>query len=560
MTWPPLCITGLLFSKRPPQSILRSVFSSPPEDLAGCLHWAAEFLPSQGPLHAFIHHNTLHAFQHLPFDEAVAEGSRVYGCQPYMDEEWYRRELAKGRITAADLEWSLERCRSNPEDKPLRRALLHYQLIQPHPDRLAWHLNETGALWRFRPQLETGLKEQLLKETVAWLAEQKEVSSWLEPFPDEQRGRNLEDCLRREPEVLAPRALWTACLRAVRGHCRTPAPPPHSDRVWPGDTRVHPVLIRWCSAFLDQGVAGRAMPGREAGFYLAVRRLYASRAWLGPVWMDPLPGLLQQEAAAGWDSLQSVGNSLLQLGVGRERQAPFLRDRGLALKGWAGMMYQSEVRPDRLPFAAVPARFVDFMAVRLLLDRLARAPRPAEPPYPDRLEGPALAFELYQVCQFMGWGPGRVMGMGTGEVGAVLKQVEDFPSLLRRQVLHHAYEHNYEVQTLDALVAHPRHRPQQPRPLFQALFCIDEREESTRRHLEELEPRCETFGTAGFFGIPMYFKALHEPQPVALCPVVITPGTQWKRWPRLEIRSASSARSDACWVRYHCSCTPAAIR
>src|SRR6185295_4854724 len=60
-------------------------------------------------------------------------------------------------------------------------------------------------------------------------------------------------------------------------------------------------------------------------------------------------------------------------------------------------------------------------------------------------------------------------------------------------------------------------------PAFQAVFCLDEREESMRRHLEEVEPSCETFGTAGFFNVAMYHKGASDAHPRPLCPVALRP-------------------------------------
>jgi hypothetical protein len=65
-------------------------------------------LPAQGPIGVFIHHNTLHAFEHLPFEEAVAEASRLLGAEPYMSEEDYRVQMRKGRIEPRDVEAVLD--------------------------------------------------------------------------------------------------------------------------------------------------------------------------------------------------------------------------------------------------------------------------------------------------------------------------------------------------------------------------------------------------------------------------------------------------------------------
>src|SRR3954454_8879309 len=72
--------------------------------LREALGHAAHLLPAQGPITVFIHHNTLHAFEDLPFDVAVRRGADIVGCQPFLSEERYREALAKGRIRFIDLQ------------------------------------------------------------------------------------------------------------------------------------------------------------------------------------------------------------------------------------------------------------------------------------------------------------------------------------------------------------------------------------------------------------------------------------------------------------------------
>lgn len=80
-----------------------------------------------------------------------------------------------------------------------------------------------------------------------------------------------------------------------------------------------------------------------------------------------------------------------------------------------------------------------------------------------------------------------------------------------------------------------------PRPLCQMVFCIDVRSERIRRHLESSSRAIQTFGFAGFFGLPIEMVPVGEEQRHACVPILLTP--QFRVKEELDVAADSIQRS-----------------
>lgn len=67
------------------------------------LHKLSHYLPAQNPLKDFVHHNTLHAFQHLPFYDALHQATNVFGYKTYLSIADFREKYAAGKISKETL-------------------------------------------------------------------------------------------------------------------------------------------------------------------------------------------------------------------------------------------------------------------------------------------------------------------------------------------------------------------------------------------------------------------------------------------------------------------------
>jgi uncharacterized protein YbcC (UPF0753/DUF2309 family) len=369
-------------------------------------------------------------------------------------------------------------------------------------------------------------------------------------------------------ETFAVRALWEVCRAGVRlaklKETRPPARIRHRDLLLEAtgedsDMLVHPLLIRFCAAFVDQGFAHRPLPDRELGFFRAFCRLYGQQGGPPDAWRRGLSAALRRLDEGHVTPVQSLLESLDVLGVPQVEWDSFIAATLLAMRGWAGMVHQLEIRGDRAARAVPQGSLLDLLAVRLILERFAlahiarraldfreplsrlrRVMRAAWTPPAGRTPDER-AFTVFQVAQLVGWSAAKLSHLTRDEWAAVVREIEAFPECEQRRILHLAYERRLRIQVLDALMANchdtgvsPAARPslrsmsstpqrQRTARRFQAIFCIDEREESIRRHLEEVEPQVETFGAAGFFGVSMYYRGIGDLHAVPLCPVVMKP-------------------------------------
>ena len=529
---------------------------------------AAHVLPSQAPIRVFVHHNTLHAFEDQTFDEAVTHGAAMFGCNAYLPEDRYREKLARGRILPKDIAAVLLEELGDDSDclisflatrYHLRLAMLSHPLRLGTDAELRWTIAESDVLQRFSDEIPNNVREQVIDRTRRWVMRdlrkdgmhgdpraRKATAALMERFGE----TSIENWTAATWEAFTLHLLWYACHDGVHGVPaflpRPPLPLRPRDLLLEAtgvdtDRFVNGELIRFCAAFLDQGVAHWPLPGREGGFY---------RAWTGlmrhshPVdhWLHGLPAELARLESLKLTPLEVIDESLTMLGIHRQQQDEYLTQTLLALRGWAGMIWQMETNAEWTVHPAPAGTLIEYVAVRLILERLALAsfsretvgfsgplsdlaPRLARHlPRDERVSVDQRAFLVFQMAQYLGWRPADLYRLTKEEWALLVSEIESFSGLQRRRIYHLAYERRYRNWVLDALSAHAKYAaPIEARPRFQVVTCLDEREESFRRNLEEVAPDCETFSVAGFFGVAMYYRGVTDAHYVPLCPVVVKP-------------------------------------
>jgi hypothetical protein len=155
------------------------------------------------------------------------------------------------------------------------------------------------------------------------------------------------------------------------------------------------------------------------------------------------------------------------------------------------------------------------------------------------------AFRIFLLAQHLGLSAGQLRAMPLEDKERLLAALDEHSPAKMEPIWQTAYEVHYRDEVLHALaknLADPPRRFPGGRPAAQVVFCMDDREESIRRYIEELRSDYVTYGVAGFFGVAIDYQGLGCSETFALCPVVATPAHRLAETPRPEALETWSMR------------------
>ncbi|MBK8251221.1 MAG: DUF2309 domain-containing protein [Polyangiaceae bacterium] len=490
--------------------------------LLSALSHVAHLLPIQGPIGVFVHHNTLHAFEQMPFHEALLEGEKHFGGRPYLTEDAYHDHFKTGRIQTSDIEAaykavygvSFAQETAKIADLITRGALRKLRILHtfyaPQQGSVPFLLHDGGALDAFHPAVTEAQRAFLMRGE---RSPRHVLTSLFEV------AKALSFSIQSPPPVEEPVLRHQQSLRIETG-------------VDIDDWTV-PFMIRWASTFLDGGTAYWPLPMREKGFYAAVRSLCSDTSWASSSFARRVSSLFSDQQKNEFDAEKTCEHCLKELGVSKNKTESFLEALLAPVRGFAGMF--NKLQHDADPHAEALPTLIDFVAVRLTLELAAVQTLATKTSTPGWAFGKWLektlpiqtrdalsdAFVLFQLFQLTGTRPARAKSIEAAGAAALLHELQVFGERDVRRVWQEAYELHYAYEVSGAIAAHPPCPGFKPR--FQVITCLDEREESFRRHIEETDPLVETFGGAGFFGLPVDYRGIDDAYATARCPIVLDP-------------------------------------
>ncbi|MBT5868483.1 MAG: DUF2309 domain-containing protein [Nitrospinaceae bacterium] len=531
---------------------------------------ASEPIAPFWPMRTMVAQNPIHGLEYLPFDQAVQKGKDLLGGNGYLSNEEYRQFYQNGRITKEGFERAFSRVgprldgqvsievgsrKIAPKDVWQLHVLFGFDELPP--SLLEWELSGGGATKQFRKDLSEESRKKIIAQTI------KEYGQYRE-YPE---GAYLTNLWESVLATIGPSGLDASSLLSENLQASVPIslPPQKTLSDWVDSLtegrlveQINNQLIKWVAAFLDEGLAGWEMPGREEGFYQVWRNL-AQKDFSGQ--LLGIKGFSQKVHSLPEAPEDAIRSSLRQLEIPQEQWKDYLSRQLSLLPGWTRYIRWLGEHPTYHAQQKHPIDTTQYLAVRLFYEvELANIKCQQEwgidgtvssltAYWNDRSEeyyqqvggqsGDPIkqikcrhAWRLFHLAQFLELSPKEVQGLSLTDAKVLLQWLDHFPADQHGRVWIEAYEDSFREKILRDISAHRGAVPKlETRPHAQLVFCIDVRSESFRRHIEAQGPY-ETLGFAGFFGISISHQPFDSNQRGSLCPVLLTPSHAVTEIPR----------------------------
>lgn len=491
------------------------------------LRKAADLLIDQAPLETFVAQNTLRVFEGTPFHDAMRAASILYGANGYLTEPEFQDLHRRGEITDTDLLEARTR---------LARPTNRDQLLQG----ISTQALEKALLFRNEPRIAPASRAW-------WLRNQHPAGPKALELWNQVSDLPWEPCSASTAWINTPGDL----IRQVAG--------------FPLVASSRSFLVEYCSHYLDRGMAGRHEPPTQRFWPFFLERVAQGGmvASFGPA--------IRADALERLRKRQSPGAAILEL-LGLPSSDPASLEEAVRVTilrhpGWAAMFHRLEHHPEDRPRLDTPVRLIDFLAAQLMVEfhvaldaalqlGVGRAKECSSPAalvkaLLDRVKpqesSPALQRDPWNLCLallHLNVRPGELAAL-TGEQRAALVQATTSFGFWQRLALwQEALENNLRGQILRALAENPPVPLPGTRPVLEVMACLDDREESFRRAMEDIHPLIRTWGAPGFYQLPVAYKDLSSPFPRILCPLGVAPAYTVREKPT-SVKSATSLQRTA---------------
>ncbi len=237
--------------------------------------------------------------------------------------------------------------------------------------------------------------------------------------------------------------------------------------------------IKWLQAFVDEGQATIGMPLRTEGLYKAWKKLAYFDKQIHGGDLKKKKWLLALSNAPK----TAIAECLLKLNIPKESHSIFITLMLTTLPGWASHIKYRTHWTQGESLHPHPIAEADYIAIRLIITSLI-------------WEKAADLIEWHKKAKAL-----------------LIKKISPIKKIQQAET-------QYLIPMLNQLTSQTMR--ESPAPNAQLVFCIDVRSERFRSALERLGPY-ETFGFAGFFGMPVRIKNTTTEELYASCPVLLTP-------------------------------------